>query len=129
MKKEDIRDELSNHGTLKIKWFAVFYHFLVRFVAHKGIGEHLTVVYGQGVVLTGFHQLADAFAKALLCFAGQAEDHFGVCGDPALIITVDQLRKFFKRKVLPVYVFQRCGTQRLKRQRNSLVHPVVEQQF
>ena len=33
MKKEDIRDELSNHGTLKIKWFPVFYHFLVRFVA------------------------------------------------------------------------------------------------
>lgn len=33
MKKEDIRDELSNHGTLQVPWFNVFYHFLVRFVA------------------------------------------------------------------------------------------------
>lgn len=33
MKKEDIYDELSNHGVLKITWFKVFYYFLVRFVA------------------------------------------------------------------------------------------------
>ncbi len=33
MKKEDIRDELSNHGTIKIGWFNVFYYFLARFVA------------------------------------------------------------------------------------------------
>jgi len=33
MKKEDIRDELSNHGTLRIRYFNVFYYFLVRFVA------------------------------------------------------------------------------------------------
>ncbi len=33
MKKEDIYDELSNHGVLKISWFKVFYHILVRFVA------------------------------------------------------------------------------------------------
>ncbi len=33
MKKEDIMDELSNHGTIKIGYFKVFYYFLVRFVA------------------------------------------------------------------------------------------------
>lgn len=33
MKKEDIYDELSNHGVLKISWFRVFYYFLVRFIA------------------------------------------------------------------------------------------------
>ncbi|MGX8712722.1 MAG: sodium-dependent transporter [bacterium] len=33
MKKEDIYDELSNHGVLKISWFKVFYHILVRYVA------------------------------------------------------------------------------------------------
>jgi NSS family neurotransmitter:Na+ symporter len=33
MKKEDIIDELSNHGVLKVSWFKVFYYFLVRFVA------------------------------------------------------------------------------------------------
>ncbi|MBQ6741999.1 MAG: sodium-dependent transporter [Bacteroidales bacterium] len=33
MKKEDIYDELSNHGVLKISWFKVFYHFLIRFLA------------------------------------------------------------------------------------------------
>lgn len=33
MKKEDIYDELSNHGVLKISWFKVFYYFLVRFLA------------------------------------------------------------------------------------------------
>ncbi|MBO4307648.1 MAG: sodium-dependent transporter [Bacteroidales bacterium] len=33
MKKEDIMDELSNHGTVKIGYFKVFYFFLVRFVA------------------------------------------------------------------------------------------------
>ena len=33
MKKDDIMDELSNHGTLKISYFKVFYYFLVRFVA------------------------------------------------------------------------------------------------
>jgi SNF family Na+-dependent transporter len=33
MKKDDIHDELSNHGVLKISWFKVFYHILVRFVA------------------------------------------------------------------------------------------------
>ncbi len=33
MKKEDIMDELSNHGTLKVGYFKVFYYFLVRFVA------------------------------------------------------------------------------------------------
>ena len=33
MKKEDIIDELSNHGTIKIGYFKVFYYFLVRFVA------------------------------------------------------------------------------------------------
>lgn len=33
MKKEDIRDELSNHGTLKVSYFKVFYYFLARFVA------------------------------------------------------------------------------------------------
>lgn len=33
MKKEDIMDELSNHGTVKIGYFNVFYYFLVRFVA------------------------------------------------------------------------------------------------
>ncbi len=32
MKKEDIYDELSNHGVLKVSWFKVFYHILVRFV-------------------------------------------------------------------------------------------------
>ena len=33
MKKEDIMDELSNHGVLKVAWFKVFYYFLIRFVA------------------------------------------------------------------------------------------------
>lgn len=33
MNKEDIKDELSNHGTLKIGYFKVFYYFLIRFVA------------------------------------------------------------------------------------------------
>ena len=33
MKKEDIIDELSNHGTVKIGYFKVFYYFLARFVA------------------------------------------------------------------------------------------------
>ncbi|MBP5548653.1 MAG: sodium-dependent transporter [Bacteroidales bacterium] len=33
MKKEDIMDELSNHGTLGIGYFKVFYYFLSRFVA------------------------------------------------------------------------------------------------
>lgn len=33
MKKEDIIDELSNHGTVKVGYFKVFYYFLVRFVA------------------------------------------------------------------------------------------------
>lgn len=33
MKKEDIRDELSNHGKLATPWFGVYYHVLVRFVA------------------------------------------------------------------------------------------------
>ena len=33
MKKEDIVDELSNHGTIKIGYFKVFYYFLARFVA------------------------------------------------------------------------------------------------
>lgn len=33
MNKEDIIDELSNHGTVKIGYFKVFYHFLVRIVA------------------------------------------------------------------------------------------------
>lgn len=33
MKKEDVYDELSNHGVLKVSWFKVFYHILVRFVA------------------------------------------------------------------------------------------------
>lgn len=33
MKKDDIHDELSNHGTLKVAWFEVFYYFLVRFLA------------------------------------------------------------------------------------------------
>ncbi len=33
MKKDDIIDELSNHGTVKIGYFKVFYYFLVRFVA------------------------------------------------------------------------------------------------
>lgn len=33
MNREDIIDELSNHGTVKIGYFKVFYHFLVRFVA------------------------------------------------------------------------------------------------
>lgn len=33
MKKEDIYDELSNHGVIKVSWFKVFYHILVRFVA------------------------------------------------------------------------------------------------
>lgn len=33
MKREDIRDELSNHGTLRIAWFPVFYNILVRFLA------------------------------------------------------------------------------------------------
>lgn len=33
MKREDIHDELSNHGVLKVAWFKVFYYFLVRFVA------------------------------------------------------------------------------------------------
>jgi len=33
MKKEDIIDELSNHGTLKIGYFKVFYYFLVRWIA------------------------------------------------------------------------------------------------
>ena len=33
MKKGDIIDELSNHGTVKIGYFDVFYYFLVRLVA------------------------------------------------------------------------------------------------
>ena len=33
MKKDDIRDELSNHGVLKVKWFDGFYHCLVRYLA------------------------------------------------------------------------------------------------
>lgn len=33
MNKEDIKDELSNHGTIKIGYFNVFYYFLIRFVA------------------------------------------------------------------------------------------------
>lgn len=33
MKKDDIQDELSNHGTVKTPWFKVFYSFLSRFVA------------------------------------------------------------------------------------------------
>ncbi|MBR1549915.1 MAG: sodium-dependent transporter [Bacteroidales bacterium] len=33
MKKDDIEDELSNHGTVRTPWFKVFYYFLVRFVA------------------------------------------------------------------------------------------------
>lgn len=33
MRKEDILDELSNHGTLKVGYFNVFYYFLARFVA------------------------------------------------------------------------------------------------
>jgi len=33
MPRQDIMDELSNHGTLKVGYFNVFYHFLVRFVA------------------------------------------------------------------------------------------------
>ena len=33
MRKEDIMDELSNHGVLKVGYFKVFYYFLVRFVA------------------------------------------------------------------------------------------------
>lgn len=33
MKREDIMDELSNHGVVKIGYFKVFYHFLVRFLA------------------------------------------------------------------------------------------------
>ncbi|MBO7490731.1 MAG: sodium-dependent transporter [Bacteroidales bacterium] len=33
MRKEDIVDELSNHGTVKVGYFNVFYYFLVRFVA------------------------------------------------------------------------------------------------
>ena len=33
MRKEDIIDELSNHGVLKVGYFKVFYYFLVRFVA------------------------------------------------------------------------------------------------
>lgn len=33
MKKDDIIDELSNHGTVKIGYFNVFYYFLARFVA------------------------------------------------------------------------------------------------
>ena len=33
MKKDDIIDELSNHGTVKIGYFKVFYYFLARIVA------------------------------------------------------------------------------------------------
>ena len=33
MKKEEIHDELSNHGVMKVAGFKVFYYFLVRFVA------------------------------------------------------------------------------------------------
>lgn len=33
MKKDDIIDELSNHGTVKIGYFIVFYYFLARIVA------------------------------------------------------------------------------------------------
>ena len=33
MNKEDIIDELSNHGTVKVGYFKVFYYFLVRFLA------------------------------------------------------------------------------------------------
>lgn len=33
MKKEDVRDELSNHGKLKVRWFDDFYHCLVRYLA------------------------------------------------------------------------------------------------
>ena len=33
MKKDDIIDELSNHGVIKIGYFKVFYYFLVRFLA------------------------------------------------------------------------------------------------
>ena len=33
LRSDEIRDELSNHGTIKVGWFNVFYYFLVRFVA------------------------------------------------------------------------------------------------
>lgn len=33
MKRDDIYDELSNHGTLKVGYFKVFYYFLIRVLA------------------------------------------------------------------------------------------------
>lgn len=43
MKKEDISDELSNHGTLSTPWFGVFYHFMVRFVAPVALATVLVL--------------------------------------------------------------------------------------
>lgn len=37
MKKDDIFDELSNHGTVKVGYFKVFYYFLVRFLAPSAL--------------------------------------------------------------------------------------------
>ena len=61
MKKDDIRDELSNHGVLKVAWFKVFYYFLVRFVAPVALIVSLAapwiknlVVYIQDLVVSIF---------------------------------------------------------------------------
>lgn len=46
MKKDDIMDELSNHGTVKIGYFKVFYYFLARIVAPAA----LLIVLVAGIV-------------------------------------------------------------------------------
>lgn len=46
MKKEEIMDELSNHGVVKIGYFKVFYHFLVRFLAPAA----LLIVLVSGII-------------------------------------------------------------------------------
>ena len=33
VKSDEIHDELSNHGTLKVGYFKVFYYFIIRFLA------------------------------------------------------------------------------------------------
>lgn len=33
LKADEIKDELSNHGAIKVAWFSVFYYFLARIVA------------------------------------------------------------------------------------------------
>jgi len=43
MKKDDINDELSNHGKLSTPWFDAFYHVMVRFVAPVALATVLVL--------------------------------------------------------------------------------------